>query len=100
VIMARVGDEARGYRTVALGETVTIASRLEEATKHQLTDCLISQDTLRAAGQLGKTTDRREIKVPGRLDPIVAYGLDLGSDDADYSAPKTVASEPETPAPT
>jgi len=81
VIMARIGDEAHGYRTVALGETVTIASRLEEATKRYLIDCLISQETLKAAGQLGHTTDRREITVPGRTDPIIAYGLELGTAD-------------------
>jgi adenylate cyclase len=75
VLMARVGDEARGYQAVALGETVTIASRLEEATKRQLTDCLVSQETMRAAGALNKASNRREIVMPSRTDPIIAYGL-------------------------
>ena len=79
VIMARVGDEARGYQAAALGETVTIASRLEEATKRQLTDCLVSQETMRAAGALNKASNRREIVMPSRTDPIIAYGLETGA---------------------
>lgn len=77
IIMARIGDDARGYQTTALGETITIASRLEEATKHQLTDCLISEETLSAAGSRGQASSRHEIHIPGRSDPIVAFGLAL-----------------------
>jgi adenylate cyclase len=76
VIMARVGDEARGYRMTALGETVTIAHRLEEATKRQLTDCLVSQETLRAAGAMGEISSRHDVNIPGRTEPVVAFGLE------------------------
>jgi adenylate cyclase len=79
VIMARVGDEARGFQATALGETVTIASRLEEATKRQLTDCLVSQETMRAAASLSQASNRREIVIPGRSDPIIAFGLEAGA---------------------
>ena len=80
VILGRIGDDARGYKATALGETVTIASRLEEATKHQLTDCLISQETLKAAGRSSpvssSVSSRHEIRIPGRAEPIIAFGLD------------------------
>lgn len=76
IILGRIGDEARGYQITALGETVTIASHLEEATKHQLIDCLISQDTMRAAGSMKQASSRHEINVPGRSEPVVAFGLE------------------------
>lgn len=76
IILGRIGDEARGYKVTALGETVTIASRLEQATKSQLTDCLISQETLRAAGGMKQASSRHEIHIPGRRESVVAYGLE------------------------
>lgn len=79
LILGRIGDEARGYKMTALGETVTIASRLEEATKRELADCLISQDTLKAAGGRSQTASRHEIHVPGRNEPVIAYGLETQS---------------------
>ena len=52
-------------------------AHLEEATKHQLIDCLISQDTLRAAGSMKQASSRHEINVPGRSEPVVAFGLEV-----------------------
>ena len=75
VVMARVGDEEHGYMVSALGETVTIASRLEAATKELLSDCLISRETLQAAGLPIPTTEHREIHMVSRGDPIIAYPL-------------------------
>ena len=75
VIMARIGDDARGHRVTALGETVTIASRLEEATKRSLTDCLVSQATLHAAGRGFEAGMRTEINISGRREPVIAYAL-------------------------
>jgi adenylate cyclase len=48
VIVSRVGD-ADSDGIVAIGETVSIASRLEEATKESVADCLVSAATLTAA---------------------------------------------------
>ena len=75
VVMARVGDEEHGYMVSALGETVTIASRLEAATKELLSDCLISRETLQTAGLPIPTTEHREIHMVSRGDPIIAYPL-------------------------
>ncbi|MFT5509855.1 MAG: adenylate cyclase [Hyphomicrobiaceae bacterium] len=76
IVLGRIGDEARGYKVTAFGETVTIASRLEEATKRHLTDCLISQETLKAAGAMSQTSSRHEILIPGRNEAVIGYGLE------------------------
>ena len=49
-MVAQIGDPAHGLLITALGETVSIASRLEAATKDFLTDCLISAQTAKASG--------------------------------------------------
>jgi adenylate cyclase len=85
MILARIGDEARGFKVTALGETITIASRLENATKSQLTDCLISQETLRAAGRFGQASSRHEINVPGLSEPVIAFGLTAHSIEEDLT---------------
>lgn len=85
LVLGRIGDESRGYKISAFGETVTIASRLEEATKRQLTDCLVSQETIRAAGATNQTSSRHEILIPGRNEPVIAYGL------AKQAAPEPVS---------
>ena len=91
LILARIGDEARGYSITALGETVTIASRLENATKRQLTDCLASQATLKAAGRGHNPGMRREINVPGLSEPVIAYAIDIDQDDSDTADEATLA---------
>ncbi len=75
VVMARVGDEEHGYMATALGETVTVASRLEASTKELLSDCLVSRDTLQCAGMPIPTTEQREIHMTSRPEPVIAYPL-------------------------
>ncbi len=81
----------KGYSITALGETVTIASRLEHATKRQLTDCLASQATLKAAGRGHNPGMRREINVPGLSEPVIAYAIDIDQDDSDTADEATLA---------
>jgi adenylate cyclase len=83
LIMARIGDEQRGFYNTALGETVTIASRLEAATKRELSDCLASQATLKAAGRGYNPGMRREINISGLSEPIVAYAIDIKANESD-----------------
>ncbi|MEZ0213997.1 MAG: adenylate/guanylate cyclase domain-containing protein, partial [Xanthobacteraceae bacterium] len=49
-IVAEIGDAEHGVLMTAFGETVTIAGRLEAATKDFLVDCLISAQTMKASG--------------------------------------------------
>ncbi len=84
LIMARIGDDQRGFYNTALGETVTIASELEAATKRLLNDCLASQATLKAAGRGQNPGMRREINISGLSEPVVAYAISINADDADF----------------
>ena len=74
-VVARFGDPERGEMVGALGETVSIADRLEEATKQFLTDCLISGETLKASGLRLTLANPREIVIPYRDEPVLAYAL-------------------------
>ncbi len=86
VVMARVGDDDRGYTVSVLGETVTIAARLEQATKEALTDCLISQEAIKATGRPIMGASRRELSVFGREAPVYGYPLAAASDSKSKDA--------------
>ncbi|GLS17521.1 adenylate/guanylate cyclase domain-containing protein [Labrys miyagiensis] len=75
-IIARVGDTQRGMRLVALGETVTIAGRLEAATKDHLTDCLISEEAVQRSGLTLRRQNGKNLHIVGRDKPIALYTLD------------------------
>ena len=74
-VVARFGDPERGQMISALGETVSIADRLEHATKQLLADCLISQETLTASGLRLANANPREIVMPNRDLPVTAFAL-------------------------
>lgn len=104
IVIGRVGDDEHGYEMSVLGETVTIASRLETATKEALSDCLVSEATVEATRRSSTKSYgvRREINLPGLGISIGAYGLDPGkvvdqpaADDEDSDEP---AEEVTTPA--
>ena len=96
VVIGRVGDEARGYDMSVIGETVTIASRLEAATKDLLADCLVSEATLEAARRSTVPMGvRRELHVPGLSHPIGAYALIPGQNPPPGSEDEA-ATEPQT----
>ncbi|MEO1265892.1 MAG: adenylate/guanylate cyclase domain-containing protein, partial [Pseudomonadota bacterium] len=86
LVMARVGDEVRGFSVTALGESVTIAGRLEQATKDALSDCLISQEALKATGRQIMGSSRRELIIPGREAPVLAYALRSSTDTEETEA--------------
>jgi adenylate cyclase len=77
LVMARIGDEERGFMVTALGETVTIAGKLEDATKGLLTDCLVSEATLQQARHPIPATEQRQVHIPGMSVPVVAYPLTM-----------------------
>ncbi len=74
-VAARIGDADRGWLDTVLGETVSIASKLEAATKHELADCLISQETLSASALVIQRSARKEVHIQGREEPLIAYAL-------------------------
>lgn len=74
-VIARVGDDERGYTVTALGETVSIASRLENATKEVLADMLVSDAALQASRSKLSGATVREVPMRGRDDPIKAHAF-------------------------
>jgi adenylate cyclase len=72
VIVSRIGDTDRGYQMVVLGQTVDAASRLEEATKELVADCIISMDTLNAAGMSADAIEMRQLHYKNGETPISA----------------------------
>ena len=75
VVLAEIGAQGGGSPATALGETVTVANRLQEATKEALADCLVSQETVSAAGLGSVLRDKREVHVGGRKSAVAAYAL-------------------------
>lgn len=75
-IIARIGDSERGMRLVALGETVSIAGRLEAATKDYLTDCLISEEAVQRSGLTLRRQNGKSLHIVGRDKPIALYTLE------------------------
>jgi adenylate cyclase len=72
-MIARVGDDERGYIVTALGETVSIASRLENATKEMLADMLVSEAAVHASGLRLSGATVRDVPMRDRDEPIKAY---------------------------
>ncbi|MEO1720043.1 MAG: adenylate/guanylate cyclase domain-containing protein [Pseudomonadota bacterium] len=95
LVMARIGDEGRGFQTTALGESVSIASKLEEATKSVLADCLISDATFAASGRRVERAGTHKVNVPGQDEPMTAYSITA---DARREDDETMGDEPEASA--
>lgn len=74
-VIARVGGSKCGYMVTALGETVTIASRLENATKEFLADMLVSDAALQASGLSLSGAMLREVQVRGQDTPIKVHAF-------------------------
>jgi adenylate cyclase len=74
-VIARVGDAERGYMMTALGETVSIAGRLESATKELLADCIVSEAALAASGLALPGAMPREVHMRGHDKPIKVHAL-------------------------
>lgn len=74
-VIARIGDAERGYMVTALGETVTIASRLESATKEMLADMLVSEEALQASGLTLPGAMMRQVSLRTHDEPIKAYAF-------------------------
>jgi adenylate cyclase len=74
-IIAQLGDEERGLLVTALGETVSIASKLEIATKDFLTDCLLSAQTVKRSGMDLPRFAGKKLHIRGRDEPIVLHVL-------------------------
>jgi adenylate cyclase len=74
VILSRA-DDGGGQRIVVIGETVVIASRLEEATKELAADCVVSSQALAAAGLSAPGEGERTLHYKHGETPVQAYAF-------------------------
>jgi len=75
VVLARIGDGIHEHEVRAIGDTLSIASALENASKDFLADCLISKETADASGFRFESFIIREVPIESGQMIVQAYAI-------------------------
>ncbi|WP_439496289.1 adenylate/guanylate cyclase domain-containing protein [Bosea sp. (in: a-proteobacteria)] len=92
-IFGAVENDSLGRHEITVGETVTIASQLEAATRRVLADIVVSEATVAVTGRSFADATPLKLMIKGRDTPMAAYGFartprgDVTEEDEEREAP-------------
>lgn len=74
-VVGTVENDTLGRHDITVGETVSIASQLEAATRRVLADIVVSETTITATGRSFPDAMPLKVMIKGRDTPLAAYGF-------------------------
>ena len=72
-VVGNIGSEGKKLEYTAMGDTVNVASRLQDQTKEVKHDIVISADTYHYCADLVEVGEPMALQVKGRLEPVIAH---------------------------
>jgi adenylate cyclase len=96
-IVGTIENSSVGKRDLTVGDTVSIASQLEAATRRLLADIVVSNDTIKAAARQFRGAATHHIVVRGRETPMLVHAF-VSIPEVDTASRLEPAPQPSEPA--